>query len=73
MSKQRSATYRISCADLGGGEDPAAGALITMENVRNVKIPQGGSATRLAQVLLMGGAAVYGVANSIFNVEGGHR
>jgi prohibitin 2 len=27
----------------------------------------------IAQVLLAGGAAVYGLANSLFNVEGGHR
>lgn len=28
---------------------------------------------KLAQVLVIGGAAVYGAANSLFNVEGGHR
>ena len=27
----------------------------------------------LAQVLVGGGLAVYGLANSLFNVEGGHR
>ena len=27
----------------------------------------------LARVALLGGAVVYGLANSIFNVEGGHR
>lgn len=27
----------------------------------------------LAQVLIGGGAAVYALANSLFNVEGGHR
>lgn len=27
----------------------------------------------IAQVLLGGGLAVYGLANSLFNVEGGHR
>lgn len=44
-----------------------------MENVRNFKVPQGAGAGRLAQVLVMGGAAVYGLTNSLFNVEGGHR
>lgn len=27
----------------------------------------------LAKVLVFGGATVYGVSNSLFNVEGGHR
>lgn len=44
-----------------------------MENVRNFKVPQGPGAGRLAQVLVMGGAAVYGLTHSLFNVEGGHR
>lgn len=40
-----------------------------------MKMPSGGgpAAGRLARVLLLGGAAVYGLTNSIFNVEGGHR
>lgn len=29
--------------------------------------------TRLAQVALVGGAAVYGASHSLFTVEGGHR
>ena len=41
--------------------------------MQNVKIPAGGGAGRLAQVLVLGGAAVYGVTHSLFNVEGGHR
>lgn len=32
-----------------------------------------GNAAQLAKVLVFGGAAVYGVSNSLFNVEGGHR
>jgi prohibitin 2 len=44
-----------------------------MENVRNIKIPQGPGVGRLAQVVVMGGAAVYGLTHSLFNVEGGHR
>ena len=43
-----------------------------MENMRNVKMPASGVG-KLAQVLVIGGAAVYGAANSLFNVEGGHR
>lgn len=44
-----------------------------MENIRNVKLPQGSGPTRLASLLLVGGAAVYGISHSLFNVEGGHR
>ncbi len=32
-----------------------------------------GSLGALARVAIFGGAAVYGVSNSLFNVEGGHR
>ena len=46
-----------------------------MENLKNVKMPPGGTAAAgtLVRVLLLGGAAVVGAANSLFNVEGGHR
>lgn len=44
-----------------------------MENIRNVKIPQGGGPAKLAQIAVIGGAAIYGLTSSIFNVEGGHR
>lgn len=44
-----------------------------MENVKNIKMPPGNAASRLAKVVIMGGAAVYGLSNSLFNVEGGHR
>jgi prohibitin 2 len=44
-----------------------------MENMRNIKMPQGSGVGRLAQVVIIGGAAVYGLTNSLFNVEGGHR
>jgi prohibitin 2 len=45
-----------------------------MENMKNMKMPGGaGAGPAVARVLLLGGAAVYGIANSIFNVEGGHR
>lgn len=41
--------------------------------MENVKIPSGPAAGRLARVLILGGAAVYGLTNCLFNVEGGHR
>lgn len=42
--------------------------------MKNMKMPGGaGAGPAVARVLLLGGAAVYGIANSIFNVEGGHR
>ena len=45
-----------------------------MENMRNIKMPTGGAgAGRLAQVVVIGGAVVYGLTHSLFNVEGGHR
>lgn len=44
-----------------------------MENMKNMKLPSGGGGSMLARALVIGGAAVYGVANSLFNVEGGHR
>ena len=44
-----------------------------MENIKNVKLPPMAGAGRLAQLLVAGGAAMYGLANSLFNVEGGHR
>ena len=47
----------------------------SMENLRNVKMPAGGgpAAGRLLRLALFGGATVYGLSNSLFNVEGGHR
>lgn len=44
-----------------------------MENMRNVKLPPGNAATRLVSTVLFGGAALYGLSHSLFNVEGGHR
>ena len=41
--------------------------------MKNFKVPQGPGVGRLAQVLVIGGAAVYGFTHSLFNVEGGHR
>ena len=48
-----------------------------MQNLgKNIKFPQGGgggAAGRLATTVLIGGAAIYGASQSLFNVEGGHR
>jgi prohibitin 2 len=46
-----------------------------MDNMRKAgaRMPSGNAVGGLARVLLLGGAAVYGVSNSLFNVEGGHR
>ena len=46
-----------------------------MENIKSVKLPPGapGAAGLLAKIALIGGAAVVGAMNSLFNVEGGHR
>jgi len=45
-----------------------------MENMGK-QMPKGAgtAAMRLAQVAVAGGLAIYGAANSLFNVEGGHR
>ncbi|KAG1328187.1 Prohibitin-6, mitochondrial [Cocos nucifera] len=43
-------------------------------NFKNVKVPSPGSgAGTLVKVALLGGAAVYGALNSLYNVDGGHR
>ncbi len=44
-----------------------------MQNMRNVKMPSGNAMGGLGRALLLGGATIYGAANSLFNVEGGHR
>ena len=36
------------------------------------KLPSN-AAGRLVRTVLIGGAAVYGITHSLFNVEGGHR
>lgn len=44
-----------------------------MEHLRNVNLPPGNAVTRLAKVVLGGGAFIYAATHSLFNVEGGHR
>eukprot|EP00850_Spirogloea_muscicola_P014286 SM000101S09284 [mRNA] locus=s101:315506:317362:- [translate_table: standard] len=46
---------------------------MNLNNLRNVKLPNTGPATALARALVLGGLGVYGAANSLYNVEGGHR
>ncbi|QHN92752.1 Prohibitin-2 [Arachis hypogaea] len=43
--------------------------------MNNMKVPNvpGGGLSALLKVSIFGGLAVYGVANSLYNVEGGHR
>ncbi|KAK9904656.1 hypothetical protein M0R45_007996 [Rubus argutus] len=45
-------------------------------NFKNVKVPNvpgGGAASSLIKVGIIAGLGLYGVANSLYNVEGGHR
>ena len=44
-----------------------------MQNVRNVKLPSAGVIAGVVQTVVFGGGATYGLYNSLFNVEGGHR
>jgi len=44
-----------------------------MQNVRNVKLPSAGVIASVVQTVVFGGGATYGLYNSLFNVEGGHR
>lgn len=44
-------------------------------NFNNVNVPKvpGGGVAALLKVSIIGGLVVYGAANSLYNVEGGHR
>ena len=44
-----------------------------MQNLKNVKLPSAGLISGVVQTVVYGGAATYGLYNSLFNVEGGHR
>jgi hypothetical protein len=46
---------------------------MNFNNVRVPKVPGGGAASALLKVGVFGGLAVYAAANSLYNVEGGHR
>ena len=43
------------------------------KNVKVPKVPGGGAASTMAKLALFAGVGVYGLANSIYNVDGGHR
>ena len=42
-------------------------------NLRNVKLPGTGPSASIVRAVVVGGALLYGAANSLYNVEGGHR
>ena len=46
---------------------------MTMQNLRNTKLPSAGVIAGAVQAIVYGGGATYGLYNSLFNVEGGHR
>ena len=46
---------------------------MNFNNVKVPKVPGGGAAFALIKVGILGALGVYGVANSLYNVEGGHR
>jgi prohibitin 2 len=44
-----------------------------MQNLKNVKLPNAGIISAAVQTAVYGSVATYGLYNSLFNVEGGHR
>ena len=46
-------------------------------NLKNMKVPNvpggGGAASALLKLGIVGGIGLYAAANSLYNVEGGHR
>ncbi|XP_022848504.1 prohibitin-1, mitochondrial [Olea europaea var. sylvestris] len=46
---------------------------MNMNNVKVPKMPSGGAASALIKLGVIAGLGMYGVANSLYNVEGGHR
>ncbi|KAK9848655.1 hypothetical protein WJX84_000333 [Apatococcus fuscideae] len=44
-----------------------------MDRFKGFQVPQGPLPGRLVRALAVGGVVIYGAANSLFNVEGGHR
>ncbi|KAK2971619.1 hypothetical protein RJ640_017736 [Escallonia rubra] len=47
--------------------------LRNMSDVRVPKMPGGGAASALIKLSVISGLGIYGVANSLYNVDGGHR
>ncbi|XP_035542046.1 prohibitin-1, mitochondrial-like [Juglans regia] len=46
---------------------------MNLKNVKVPKMPGGGAASALIRVGVIGALGLYGAANSLYNVEGGHR
>jgi prohibitin 2 len=46
---------------------------MNLNNMRNVKMPNAGPAGALAKLAVIGGLGIWGAANSLYNVDGGHR
>ncbi|KAL2483361.1 Prohibitin-2 [Forsythia ovata] len=46
---------------------------MNLNNVKVPKMPGGGAASALIKLGVIAGLGVYGVSNSLYNVEGGHR
>ncbi|KAK4572149.1 hypothetical protein RGQ29_030531 [Quercus rubra] len=46
---------------------------MNFNNVKVPKVPGGGAASALLKVGIIGAIGLYGAANSLYNVEGGHR
>lgn len=42
-------------------------------NMKVPKMPVGGAASTLIKLGVVAGLGIYGIANSLYNVEGGHR
>ncbi|XP_022726676.1 prohibitin-1, mitochondrial [Durio zibethinus] len=46
---------------------------MNLNNIKVPKMPGGGALPTLLKIGVLGGLGLYGVANSLYNVEGGHR
>lgn len=46
---------------------------MNLNNVKVPKMPGGGAASALLKVGVIGALGLYGAANSLYNVDGGHR
>ena len=46
---------------------------MNLNNIKVPKMPGGGALPTLLKIGVFGGLGLYGVANSLYNVEGGHR
>lgn len=46
---------------------------MNMKNMKIPNVPSGGAASALLKLGVIGGIGLYAAANSLYNVEGGHR